>query len=131
MTFNIDGISLLEREEKPDEGLAKELGGNVVFDAEFNLGTKALGNTGMKRMKALAEWASQRPEDTVVCVGHSLYFRSFFRCFLPQSAVHDAKKKKIVNCGVVAFTLESGVYEGRQAFKIEPESIVSVYGGFK
>ncbi|CAB1118649.1 unnamed protein product [Ectocarpus sp. CCAP 1310/34] len=106
MTFNIDGISLLERGEKPDEGLAKELGGNVVFDAEFNVGTKALGNTGMKRMKALAEWASQRPEDTVVCVGHSLYFRSFFRCFLPQSAVHDAKKKKMVNCGVVAFTLE-------------------------
>lgn len=58
-------------------------GGNVVFDAEFNVGTKALGNTGIKRMKALAEWASQRPEDTVVCVGHSLYFRSFFRvCFL-------------------------------------------------
>ncbi|CAM9889933.1 unnamed protein product, partial [Ectocarpus sp. 8 AP-2014] len=54
MTFNIDGISLLERGEKPDEGLAKELGGNVVFDAEFNVGTKALGNTGMKRMKALA-----------------------------------------------------------------------------
>ncbi|CAN0367693.1 unnamed protein product, partial [Ectocarpus fasciculatus] len=131
MTFNIDGISLLERGEKPDEGLAKELGGNVVFDAEFNVGTKALGNTGIKRMKALAEWASQRPEDTVVCVGHSLYFRSFFRCFLPQSAVHDAKKKKMVNCGVVAFTLESGVYEGRQAYKIEPESIVSVYGGFK
>lgn len=26
MTFNIDGISLLERGEKPDEGLAKELG---------------------------------------------------------------------------------------------------------
>lgn len=49
------------------------------------MGTKALGNTGMKRMKALAEWASQRPEDTVVCVGHSLYFRSFFRvCFVTQ-----------------------------------------------
>lgn len=28
------------------------------------------------------------------------------QCFLPQKAVHDAKKKKIVNCGVVAFTLE-------------------------
>lgn len=28
------------------------------------------------------------------------------QCFLPQKAVHDAKKKKIVNCGVVAFTLD-------------------------
>lgn len=50
-----------------------------MFDAEFNAGTKGLSNRGMKRMKALAEWAMQRPEDTVVCVGHSLYFRSFFR----------------------------------------------------
>ncbi|CAM9107379.1 unnamed protein product [Pylaiella littoralis] len=131
MTFNVDGISLLERGEVPDEALAKELGGNVVFDAEFNAGTKGLSNRGMKRMKALAEWAMQRPEDTVVCVGHSLYFRSFFRCFLPQKVVHDAKKKKIVNCGVVAFTLESGVFDGRPAYRIEPKSIVNVYGGFK
>lgn len=50
-----------------------------MFDAEFNAGTKGLGYTGMKRIKALAEWASQRPEETVICVGHSLYFRSFFR----------------------------------------------------
>eukprot|EP00752_Nemacystus_decipiens_P016413 g14670.t1 len=131
MTFNVDGISLLERGETPDEALAKELGGKVVFDAEFNSGTKALNYTGIKRMNALAEWAMDRPEDTVVCVGHSLYFRSFFRCFMPQSAVHDAKKKKIVNCGVVAFTLERGVYDGRPAFKIEPDSFVNVYGGLK
>ena len=26
MTFNVDGISLLEHGETPDEGLAKELG---------------------------------------------------------------------------------------------------------
>ncbi|CAM9127714.1 unnamed protein product [Scytosiphon promiscuus] len=131
MTFNVDGISLLEKGETPDAALAKELGGNVVFDAEFNAGTKGLGYTGMKRMKALAEWATQRPEETVICVGHSLYFRSFFRCFLPQSTVHDAKKKKMVNCGVVAFTLDRGEYNGEPAYKIAPESIVSVYGGFK
>eukprot|EP00903_Cladosiphon_okamuranus_P009286 g8860.t1 len=131
MTFNIDGMSLLERGETPDEALAKELGGNVLFDAEFNSGTKALNNTAIKRMHALAEWVMQRPEDTVVCVGHSLYFRSFFRCFLPQKVVHEVKKKKLVNCGVVAFTLESGVYDRRPAFKIDPDSIVTVYGGFK
>ena len=34
------------------------------------------------------------------------------QCFLPQDEVHDAKKKKIVNCGVVAFTLaRSGLNE--------------------
>lgn len=26
ITFNVDGISLLEKGEKPDEGLAKDLG---------------------------------------------------------------------------------------------------------
>lgn len=36
----------------------------------------------------------------------SLIFVATEQCFLPQSAVHDAKKKKMVNCGVVAFTLE-------------------------
>lgn len=131
MTFNVDGISLLEHGETPDEGLAKELGGDVAFDAEFNTGTKALGYTGIKRMNAFAEWALQRPEDTVVCVGHSLYFRSFFRCFLPQDEVHDAKKKKIVNCGVVAFTLARGVHNNKPAYMVQPGSVVSVYGGFK
>lgn len=34
--------------------------------------------------------------------------------FLPQNFSHDAKKKKMVNCGVVAFTLErSAVYPPR------------------
>ena len=51
----------------------------MTFDAEFNTGTKALGHTGMKRMKAFSEWASHRPEDVVVAIGHSLYIRSFFR----------------------------------------------------
>lgn len=131
MTFNVDGISLLEKGETPDNALAKELGGDVMFDAEFNTGTKSLSNTGMKRMSELAEWAMQRPEETVVCTGHSLYFRSFFRCFLPQSVSHEAKKKKIVNCGVVAFTLERGVYNGVSAYRIDPRSIVNVYGGYK
>lgn len=56
-----------------------------MFDAEFNTGTKSLGNTGMKRLKAFADWACHRPEDVVVAVGHSLFFRSFFR-------VSDEKK---------------------------------------
>ncbi|CAM9128105.1 unnamed protein product [Ascophyllum nodosum] len=131
MTFNVDGISMLDKGEIPDEGLAKELGGQVTFDAEFNTGTKALGHTGMKRMKAFSEWASHRPEDVVVAIGHSLYIRSFFRNFLPEEVQHFAKEKKIVNCGVVAFTIVRGDYNGRPAYRIDPDSIVKVYGGFK
>ena len=40
----------------------------------------------------------------VFCLSSRLYPISP-QCFLPQDEVHDAKKKKIVNCGVVAFTL--------------------------
>lgn len=36
------------------------------------------------------------------------------QCFLPQSVSHEAKKKKIVNCGVVAFTLERYVRIARE-----------------
>ncbi|CAM9756757.1 unnamed protein product [Discosporangium mesarthrocarpum] len=131
MTFNVDGISLLEPGETPDTTLAKELGGEVTFDAEFNKGTKGLDNTGMRRMSEFCEWASRRQEDTVVCLGHSLYFRSYFRTFLPQACIHKAKSKKIVNCGIVAFTLHRGAYAGRAAYLIDPDSITTVYGGFK
>ena len=51
---------------------------------------------------------------------------------MPQTAVHVSKKKKIVNCGVVAFDLLLVEAPGVQSFyRIVPESIVEVYGGFE
>ncbi len=45
MTFNVDGISLLEKNESPDGGVADALKGGEetdCFDATCNKGTKSL-----------------------------------------------------------------------------------------
>eukprot|EP00611_Tribonema_gayanum_P020163 TRINITY_DN3626_c0_g1_i3.p1 TRINITY_DN3626_c0_g1~~TRINITY_DN3626_c0_g1_i3.p1 ORF type:complete len:333 (-),score=105.50 TRINITY_DN3626_c0_g1_i3:200-1198(-) len=131
VTFNVDGISLLENGEVPDGSVGRALGQEIAFDAEFNAGTKGLRSNGYARMGEFCKWASARPEDTVVCAGHSLWFRDFFRNFLPFAAQHASKQKKIVNCGVVAFTLQQGTLNGRTAYKVDPASITVVYGGFK
>ena len=38
------------------------------------------------------------PEEAQVA-GHSLWFREFFKSFLPKSCSHTAKTAKMVNCG--------------------------------
>ncbi|CAM9699267.1 unnamed protein product, partial [Phaeothamnion confervicola] len=55
--------------------------------------------------------------------------------FLPFDTPHAAKERKMVNCGVVAFSLVKGTAviggKSRPAYKIEPGSVVEVYGGFE
>ena len=50
------------------------------------------GNTGslQKRMSALESWLSERPESTIVCVGHSQYFKALLQ--LPY---------KFQNCDII------------------------------
>ena len=117
-------------------------------------GNKGLGFRGAHRLVDFARWCSERPEKTIVVAGHSLWFRSFFQAFLPPGVEHTCKKRKIVNCGVVGFTLQAGrglyhysslrpltslaalgLQVGRDADgldlqRIDPESISVVYGGF-
>ena len=69
--------------------------------------------------------------EAVVAVGHSGWFRSFFDVYLPRSAAsHPARKRKIVNCGLVAFTLQRGTVRGEIRYRIAPESVMALYGGF-
>ena len=65
-------------------------------------------------------------------VGHSGWFRAFFDLYLPKALKdHPARLKKVVNCGVVAFTLQRGTGAGgRVGYRIAPESICVLYGGF-
>ena len=141
VTFNVDGLALAARRELPELGglaAVPELGGAFRaeqraqrarwYDTRGNSGSKPLfGSNGLKRMRAFCEWAMAREEECVIIGGHSLWFRSFFRTFVPFDVEHVAKAKKMVNCGVVAFVLEA--HEGR--YRIEPSSIVSLYGGFE
>ena len=107
---------------KPDE----------LYDVTENLGNKTSYFNGVKRLKAFNDWAFKRTESTVIVGGHSLWFKHFFQLYLPYSSDHAAKTKKIVNTGVISFTLqkysdENGVLLG---YRVDPNSIETIYGGF-
>jgi hypothetical protein len=125
---NFDTMALAAPGAAPRFG--SELGTAVdpaaCIEASANAGNKSLSFPGYARIHDFAQWASERPERTIIVAGHSLWFRSFFQCLLPPSSDHIAKKRKIVNAGVVAFDLATNA----RGFSIDPSSIVVVYGGF-
>lgn len=109
----------------------------TVHHAAFNIGNKGLGSHGAHRLEAFCEWvfspcspAALQPN--VVVAGHSLWFRTFFQVYLPHATYHECKQAKITNCGVIMFDLECLQSEGgRFEYRISPESVVTVYGGFE
>ena len=61
-----------------------------------------------------------------------MWFKQYYRCFLPTSSDHDAKKYKMFNAGVVAFELTRGTTDaGKFVYRIEPKTVDTVYLGFK
>lgn len=94
-------------------------------------GNKTAASNGQKRMLKFCDWAFAEDRGTLIVFGHSLFFRSFFREFLPRELKHAAKDKKLVNCGAVAFTLQAFEAPARgTVFRIDPESVVAHHGGF-
>ena len=57
--------------------------------------------------------------------------RSFFQQYLPKSFQHQAKKDKMVNAGVVAFTLNKILFSGKMVYAIPQDSISVIHGGFE
>lgn len=104
-------------------------------DMQYHLGNKPIDTNGLKRMMKFNQtvFSSSLPEDYIIVGGHSIWFRSFFREFLPRGSGHVGKKKKIVNCGAVALDLwkTTTTDDGRDMFMIDEKSIRVVYGGFK
>ena len=76
----------------------------------------------------------QIEKDTIIVGGHSLWFRSFFRTFLPRDFEHVSKKKKLINGGVAAFTLCKVTSDTGDMFEthfmIDPKTVSIVHGGF-
>ena len=69
------------------------------------------------------------PQDVVVAVGHSLFFRSVFRVCLPRGTEHVSKKKKLVNGRTIMVTLrEATMGDGWREYMINPMSMAVVYG---
>jgi len=98
------------------------------LDKTFNKGNKTLKMKAGVRQKEFTKWAFEQNYETIIVCGHSLWFREFFKSFLPKSSSHQAKLLKMQNCGVVAFD----VYKTKGGVvRIDEASIKEVYGGFE
>eukprot|EP00281_Chroomonas_sp_CCMP1168_P033158 CAMPEP_0206244836 /NCGR_PEP_ID=MMETSP0047_2-20121206/18375_1 /ASSEMBLY_ACC=CAM_ASM_000192 /TAXON_ID=195065 /ORGANISM="Chroomonas mesostigmatica_cf, Strain CCMP1168" /LENGTH=348 /DNA_ID=CAMNT_0053670093 /DNA_START=57 /DNA_END=1103 /DNA_ORIENTATION=+ len=104
------------------------------FEVSENKGQKEVFENAMDRITRFAEWLHTSKEaqgHTVIVGGHSLYFKTFFQCYVGKSIDHISKKKKIVNGGAVAFTFEKGIADGQTVYRVDPSSINIITGGFK
>lgn len=104
-----------------------------LIDTQYHTGNKPIHSTGLLRLNQFVSdvFSNKCPKETVIAVGHSLFFRSFFQMFLPRNVEHIGKKKKLVNGGTVMVTLgEVTLDDGKKVYMIDPKSVVVVYGGF-
>jgi hypothetical protein len=66
-----------------------------------------------------------------LCTGHSYWFLAFFQTYLPRDFDHVCKKKKLVNGGVIGFTiLHKKTENDGDKYMIDPKSLVVLYNGF-
>lgn len=104
-----------------------------LIDTQYHTGNKPIDSTGLIRLNQFVSdvFSTKCPKETVIAVGHSLFFRSFLQMFLPRNVEHIGKKKKLVNGGTVMVTLgEVTLADGKKVYMIDPQSVVVVYGGF-
>ncbi len=143
ISFNPDALSIL-----PPQGVAHptwcDLSGmtnksfSSMVNTNYHTGNKTLDSNGLLRLQQFCADVfddTKLPKSNIIAVGHSLFFRSFFRVFLPRGVEHIAKEKKLVNGGSVMVTLrEVSMTDGEKRMKkeymIDPTSIVVIYGGF-
>jgi len=114
-----------------DPKFLKPIFDNVV-DTSLHTGNKPINTNGLKRLQAFCKALFEDvKKENVVCAGHSLYFRSFFRTYLPKDFEHISKVKKIQNGGCVGFTLEKKTTDNGVFYEIVPSSICVLYIGFQ
>eukprot|EP00943_MAST-04B_sp_MAST-4B-sp1_P009346 g9346.t1 len=137
MSRNVDTNALAGPNSFPEMSLIENLLGKkfrpgMFLETSSSYGNKGLCSTAYPRMMQFCEWCMTRDESTIiVSAGHSLWFKNFFKVFLPKKSEHHAKTKKIHNCGAVSFKLVEGRINGKTHFKIDEESILEIWRGFK
>lgn len=101
-------------------------------DTTRHFGNKPVRSSGYGRMLEFCDFVFSKAvrEEHIIVGGHSLWFRSFFDNFLPFNVNHVARKKKIVNGGIVAFELMKAQTKYGDKYMIDPKTIRVVYGGF-
>ncbi len=134
-TYSLSPVNTVA--DLPFARIAPHCGGDAkfspqaVYDASENFGNKTYNFYGIKRLRAFNEWVFKRDEEVIIVGGHSLWFKNYFQTFMPHSCLHDAKTKKMVNSGVLSFEVYSHVdEEGVTQFRVDPASVINVYGGF-
>ncbi|XQJ31411.1 Histidine phosphatase superfamily (branch 1), putative [Leishmania guyanensis] len=115
----------------------------IVFDPYLNAGNRVAGVDVYQRMDEFimhlfggsgeaslvpAAGGSNAALKEVIVVGHSGYFRNFFRRFLPPHSTHLSKKKKLQNCAVVAFELARDESSGEVV--VDESTLKVMYKGF-
>jgi hypothetical protein len=77
---------------------------------QLSHGNKSLQSNGIQRLQAFCNEIFNEPAlkdySAIIAGGHSLWFRSFFQTYLPYATDHIAKRKKLINGAIVAFTLQ-------------------------
>lgn len=99
----------------------------------LHTGNKPVTSNGLMRMRDFCDFvfSPSVKEEYAIVGGHSIWFRSFFKTFLPYDKDHVGKNKKVVNCGVVAFQLiKVQKSKGPATYMIDPESVDVIHGGF-
>lgn len=105
---------------------------NAQVDVSLHTGNKPINTNGLKRVLEFCDFifSGSIQDDFIIVGGHSIWFRTFFRLFLPYSVHHIAKTKKIVNGGIVVFELMKVETKKGPKYMIDPKSIQTIYGGF-
>lgn len=138
---NVDTFSLSKPMGAPPlDALAKMVNSSpdkvaAMLELTANAGQKKMFESGLTRLERFAAWCFDSPQTkggdvTVIVSGHSLFFRTLFQAFMPHASDHEAKRKKVSNGGAVALTLERGVVDGGMLYRIQADSIKTIYGGY-
>ncbi|GET93004.1 hypothetical protein, conserved [Leishmania tarentolae] len=116
---------------------------SLVFDPYLNTGNRVAGVDVYQRMDKFithlfggsgaanlvpAAGGSNAALKEVIVVGHSGYFRNFFRRFLPPHSTHISKKSKMQNAAVVVFELTRD--ESSNEISVDESTLKVLYKGF-
>jgi phosphohistidine phosphatase SixA len=113
-----------------DSERVKEIYGTQC-DTSKNKGNKPLNSNGLQRMESFCWTLFEDIEaSSVLVTGHSFWFRAFFQTYLSRSFDHVSKQKKLINGGVVGFTLMRKKTDKGDKYMIEANSLVVLCGGF-
>ena len=104
------------------------------LDTHENKGAKKIKNDDFeRRLENQARYVFRQFNGDIkthIVIGHSHWFKSFFKRYTPKSLHNEmpACKKKITNCGVIAFRM--GWEKHKDRFFIIPETVTTIYGGY-